>query len=113
VEATATLKYARISPRKVRLVLTAIRDTADAEIALSRLKFADKRGAKLVYKLLASAVANAGLKFGVTDPSRLFVKDAFANEGPTLRRFRPRAQGRATRINKRTSHVTVVVAERD
>lgn len=113
MEAKATLKYARIAPRKVRMVLDAIRKTADAEIALSKLKFENRHAARLVYKLLASAVANAGIKFGVNEPGRLFIKDAFANEGPTLRRFRPRAQGRATRINKRTSHVTVVVAERD
>ena len=58
-------------------------------------------------------MANAGIKFGVSEPNRLYIKEAFANEGPTLRRFTPRAMGRATRINKRTSHVTVVVAERD
>ena len=113
MEAKATLKYVRITPRKVRMVLDAIRDTADADIALSKLKFENRHAARLVYKLLASAVANAGLKFGVSEPGRLYVKEAFANEGPTLRRFMPRAQGRATRINKRTSHVTVVVAERE
>lgn len=113
VEAKATLMYTRTAARKMRVVLNAIRETADAEIALSKLKFEEKRAAKLIYKLLASAVANAGVKFGITDPSRLYVKEAYANVGPTLRRFRPRAQGRATRINKRTSHITVVVAERD
>ncbi|MFT7579515.1 MAG: large subunit ribosomal protein L22 [Myxococcota bacterium] len=113
MEAKATLKYIRIAPRKVRVVLNAIRDTPDAEIALASLKFQDKRAAQLIHKLLASAVANAGTKFGVNDPGRLYIKEAFANEGPTLRRFRPRAMGRATRINKRTSHITLVVAERD
>ena len=111
MQAQATLKYARIAPRKVRIILDVIREAPDAEIALSQLKLMNKKGARLVHKLLASAVANAGIKFGVTDPSRLEVAAAFANEGPTLRRFRPRAMGRATRINKRTSHVTVVVAE--
>ena len=113
MEAQATLKYARIAPRKVRVILDAVRDAADVEIALSQLKFMNKKGARLVHKLLASAVANAGMKFGITDPSLLEIKAAYANEGPTLRRFQPRAMGRATRINKRTSHVTVVVAERD
>ncbi len=113
MEARATLKFARIAPRKIRIVLDAIRTTDDAEIALSQLKFSTKRGAQIVHKLLASAVANAGVKFGVAEPNRLYVKAAFADEGPTLRRFRPRAMGRATRINKRTSHVTVVVAEHE
>ena len=110
---SAMLRYGRIAPRKVRVVLDQIRQTPDAEIALAKLKFTNKRGARMIYKILASAVANAGIKFGVTEPNRLFIKEAYADEGPTLRRFQPRAMGRATRINKRTCHVTVVVAERD
>lgn len=112
MEAKATLKYARVAPRKVRVVLNEVRDL-NAEIALAKLRFSPKRAARLVYKVLASAVANANNNFGASDPSGLYVKECFANEGSTLRRFRPRAMGRATRINKRTSHITVVVAEAD
>jgi large subunit ribosomal protein L22 len=93
------------------MVLNAVKQADDCEIALARLKLADKYAAQTLYKLLASAIANAGIKFGVNEPDRLRIKEAFVNEGSTMRRFRPRAQGRATRIRKRTSHVTIVVAE--
>jgi large subunit ribosomal protein L22 len=112
VEATATLNKLSIAPRKVRVVLNEVKKAPDVEVALSQLKFADKYAAKTLYKLLASAVANAGAKIGVNDPSRLFIKEAFVNEGPTMRRFRPRAMGRATRVRMRTSAVTITVAER-
>lgn len=112
MQASATLSNLRVAPRKLRIVLNDVKKAGDAEIALARLKLADKYAAKTLYKLLASAVANAGVVFGVNEPSRLFIKEAFVNEGATMRRFRPRAQGRATRIRKRTSHVTIVVAER-
>lgn len=112
MEATATLKHLRMAPRKVRIILNAIRDE-NVEIALSQLRFTNKRAAAHIVKLLESAVANANIKFGKADASELYIKKAFADEGPTLRRFRPRAMGRATRINKKTSHVTVVVAERE
>lgn len=111
MEATATIKNLRMSPRKLRVVLNAVKQAPDLEIALARLKFSEKAAAEPIYKLLASAVANAGISFGVNDPSRLRIEEAYVNEGATLRRFRPRAQGRATRIRKRTSHVTVVVTE--
>ncbi len=111
-EAKASLKFMRCSTRKVRIVLDAIRDQ-NVEIALAQLKFANRRAATHVHKLLESAVANATSRYGKVSPSDLYVKAAFANEGPTLRRFRPRAMGRATRINKRTSHVTIVVAEQE
>jgi large subunit ribosomal protein L22 len=112
VEATASLNNLRVAPRKIRMVLNAVKKAADAEIALAQLKFSEKYAAKHLYKLLASAVANAGVKFGINEPDRLFIKEAWVNEGATMRRFRPRAQGRATRVRKRTSHVTIVVAER-
>jgi large subunit ribosomal protein L22 len=112
VEATATLNKLSVAPRKVRVVLNAVKKAPDVEVALAQLKFADKYAAKTLYKLLASAVANAGIKFGVNEPSRLFIKEAFVNEGPTMRRFRPRAMGRATRVRMRTSAVTITVAER-
>jgi len=111
VEAKASLNNLRVAPRKLRIVLEAVKKAEDAEIALARLKIADKAAAKTLYKLLASAVANAGIKFGVNEPDRLYIKEAYVNEGSTLRRFRPRAQGRATRVRRRTSHVTIVVAE--
>ena len=113
MESRATLRNLRMSPRKVRVVLRAISKEASVEEALARLQFNNRAAAKPVYKLLVSAVANADQQFGGGDPSNLFIKEAYANEGPTLRRFRPRAMGRATRINKRTSHVTIVVAEMD
>ena len=111
MEAKASLNNLRVAPRKMRIVLNAIRTADDCEIALARLKLADKYAAATLYKLLASAIANAGIKFGVNEPDRLRIKEAYVNEGSTMRRFRPRAQGRATRIRKRTSHVTIVVAE--
>jgi len=111
VEASASLNNLRVAPRKIRMVLNDVKKAQDAEIALARLKLSEKYAAKTLYKLLASAVANAGIKFGVNDPDRLYIKEAFVNEGATMRRFRPRAQGRATRIRKRTSHVTIIVAE--
>lgn len=111
MEAKASLNNLRVAPRKIRIVLDAVKKAEDAEIALARLKLADKYAAKPLYKLLASAVANAGIKFGVNEPDRLYIKEAYVNEGTAMRRFRPRAQGRATRIRKRTSHVTIVVAE--
>jgi large subunit ribosomal protein L22 len=112
VEATATLNNLRVAPRKLRVVLNAVKGSPDVEVALAQLKFADKYAAHTLHKLLASAVANAGIKFGVNEPARLFIKEAFVNEGPTMRRFRPRAMGRATPVRKRTSAVTIVVAER-
>ena len=111
MEAVAKLNSVRMAPRKLRVVLKAIRNQ-NVEIALAQLKLSDRRAAGVIYKLLASAVANANDRHGRVEPGDLYVSEAYANEGTTLRRFRPRAMGRATRINKRTSHVTVVVAER-
>ena len=112
MEATAKLRYVRMAPRKIRVILDAIRHQS-VDIALAQLGLADRRAAALVHKLLASAVANANAKYGDVDPAELYVKEAFADQGPTLKRFRPRAMGRATRIQKKTSHVTVVVAGQD
>ena len=106
--ARATMNHIRISPRKVRLVLGAIRrrPVADAFSILSSLK---KKGARIVAKLLASAVANAKQK--KMDENRLMVRLAFANGGPVLKRHLPRAMGRADGILKRTSHITLVLEE--
>ena len=106
----ATLRHLRMSPRKVRLVVDLIRGRS-VEEALNILTFSDKAASEPVGKLLKSAVANADTK-GSFDLDRLFVKTAFVDEGLTWKRWLPRAQGRATRIRKRTSHITIELAER-
>ncbi|MEX2324738.1 MAG: 50S ribosomal protein L22 [Nitriliruptoraceae bacterium] len=104
----ATAKYVRISPTKVRQILRLIVGQR-VDDARRILQFADKRAAAPVLKVLDSAVANAENNDGL-DPDELMVVNAFADEGPTLKRYQPRALGRAYRIRKRTSHITVVVA---
>ena len=111
MEARAHLKYARISPRKVKIVLDLIRGK-DAGTAMGILKNTPRAASELLIKLLASAVANAENNFHM-DSSKLYVAECYANEGPTLKRIMPRAKGSADRILKRTSHVTIVVKERD
>ena len=111
MEAVANLKYLRISPRKVKIVLDLIRGK-DVGTAYAILMQTPKAASEPLMKLLKSAVANAENNFGM-DPSKLVVSEVFATPGPILKRMMPRAQGRAYRINKRTSHVTLVVAERD
>ena len=106
--ARAVTRYIRISPRKVRLVLDAVRRKPVGE-AFSILANLKKKAARIVAKTLKSAVANAKKK--ELDENRLFVRLAFADGGPTLKRYLPRAMGRADTILKRTSHVTVVVEE--
>jgi large subunit ribosomal protein L22 len=108
---SARLRYLRIAPRKVRLVVDLIRGCA-VEEALNILTFSEKRAAEPVAKLLKSAVANADNK-GDVDLDKLFVKTVHVDEGPTWRRWLPRAMGRATRIRKRTSHVTLILGERE
>lgn len=103
----AEAKFVRISPRKVRLVMDQIRGKR-VEEALGLLSFAPQKGARILKKVLDSAVANAEQRGGV-DVDTLYVKRVYANEGPTLKRFRPRALGRATRIRKRTSHLTIIL----
>ena len=113
MEAKATASYVRVTPMKARRVINLIRGK-QAEEALAILKFAPQGASVPVYKIVASAVANARQKAaqqGVPfKEEELFISEAYANEGPTMKRFQPRAQGRAFRINKRTSHITVVVA---
>jgi large subunit ribosomal protein L22 len=104
----ARARYVRMSARKARVVLDLIRDL-DVRRADEVLQFTDRAAAREVRKVLASAVANA-VHNDEQDPDELFVIACFADEGPTLRRFRPRARGRATRIRKRTCHITVIVA---
>src|SRR5205085_6652711 len=103
----AMLRYSRTSPYKVRVVLDLVRDKPVAE-ALDILQFSERDAAQLVHKLLRSAIANAETNDGL-DPDELYVSACFADEGPTAKRWRPRARGRAGRIRKRTCHVTVIV----
>jgi large subunit ribosomal protein L22 len=110
MEVKAMAKYVRVSPRKARLVMDQIRGKK-VEEALDLLNFAPQKSAYLVKKLIGSAVANAEENSEI-DVDTLFVKRIYADEGPTLKRFRPRALGRATRIRKRTSHLTVILDER-
>ena len=106
----AQAKYVRHSPYKVRRVLDLVRGLPVQE-AEDVLRLSPRRATEPISKVLRSAVANAEHNHAL-DADELFVAEAFADEGPTLRRFRPRARGRATRIRKRTSHITVAVAER-
>jgi large subunit ribosomal protein L22 len=105
----ATLRYLRIAPRKTRLVVNLIRGKNVNE-ALGILQFTRRSASEPVRKLVESAIANAEAENA--DPDRLYVKTIYVDEGPTLKRYMPRAMGRATRINKRTSHVTCVLGVR-
>jgi large subunit ribosomal protein L22 len=109
METRAVAKFVRISPRKIRLVMDQVRGKKVGE-ALNQLNFAPKRGARILKKLLNSALSNAEQTSNV-DVDTLYIKTIFADEGPTLKRWRPRALGRATRIRKRTSHLTVILDE--
>ncbi|MHB8894803.1 MAG: 50S ribosomal protein L22 [Candidatus Geothermincolia bacterium] len=111
MESKAVARYIRISPRKARLVVDTIRGR-DLDEAQQILDFSDRAAARVVSKVLRSAAANAENNNGLS-PDSLFVSRAFVDEGPTLKRFRPRAMGRATRINKRTCHITVILDERE
>ena len=110
--ARAEHKYARISPRKVEIICNMIRGK-DAKVALALMENTPKAGCELMIKVLKSAIANAeGPKYEM-DPDKLYVVETYANAGPILKRGMPRAQGRMYRINKRTSHIVIAVAERD
>ncbi len=107
MEAHSVTKHVRISPRKARLVLDLIRGKR-VEEALHTLRFVPRKAALIIAKTVRAAVANAESTQNI-DVDDLFVKRAFVDEGVTWKRFIPRAHGRATRVNKRTSHITVVV----
>jgi len=111
MEARAKLSYARISPRKVKIVIDLIRNKP-VGVALGILKNTPKAASPIVEKLINSAIANAENNHNMS-ADNLYVKEIFANPGPILKRIMPRAQGRAFRINKRTSHITVVLAEKE
>jgi large subunit ribosomal protein L22 len=110
MESSAKLSSARLSPRKTRLVVDMVRGK-EIQTALNILRFTPQPSARLVAKLLSSAVANAEQK-GVSDVDRLYVKSIFVDGGSVLKRFLPRAMGRASKIRKPTSHITVVLAEK-
>ncbi len=113
MDAIAKARHIHQSARKVRQVLNEVRGK-QVELAMNKLHFTPKKAAKIIEKTLRSAVANAVNREGSeVDADKLFVKEAFVDEGPTMRRFRPRAMGRATIIRKRTSHLTIVVAEKE
>ncbi|MCI1964968.1 MAG: 50S ribosomal protein L22 [Oscillospiraceae bacterium] len=111
MEARAYLKYARISPRKVQIVLDLIRNKP-VDVAMAILKHTPKAASESLQKLLKSAIANAGNNHDM-DVSKLYVSQCFVSPGPILKRIRPRAQGRAFQILKRTSHVTMVLKEQE
>ena len=115
MESTAKLKYARVSAQKARLVANMVRGK-DVEEAIEVLSFTNKKSAPIIRKLVESAVANAEVKNSSAgaeiDVDDLFVEAITVDAGPSLRRFRPRARGRATKILKKTSHITVVLGTR-
>ena len=111
MEARAEHRYARISPRKVKIVCDLIRDK-DTELAKGILRHTPKHGAELLYKVLCSACANAENN-NEMDPTRLYVSKVLVTPGPIMKRGRATARGRYSRILKRTSHITVVVAEKE
>jgi large subunit ribosomal protein L22 len=108
--ARAQARYVRVTPQKARRVIDLIRGM-DANEAVTMLRFAPQSASEPIGKVLASAIANAKNNHEMDDRN-LVVAEAFVDEGPTMKRFRPRAQGRAGQILKRTSHITVVVAEK-
>ncbi len=110
MEAKAVLMYERISPRKARLIGDLIRGK-NVDEALAILALTPRAGARVMEKLLRSAIANGQETGGSDDPDALRVSEVQVNQGPTLKRFRPRARGRATMIRKRTSHITMVLSD--
>ena len=113
MEAMAKARFVRVTPQKARRVVDLIRGK-QAEQAVATLRFAPQAAGETVLKVVESAIANARVKADKTaerfDERELVITSAYVDEGATMKRFRPRAQGRASRINKRTSHITVVVA---
>ncbi|MFC1400537.1 MULTISPECIES: 50S ribosomal protein L22 [Streptacidiphilus] len=112
MEARATARYIRVTPMKARRVVDLVRGMNATE-AQAVLRFAPQAASVPVGKVLDSAIANAVHNYNHNNVESLYVAEAFVDEGPTLKRFRPRAQGRAYRIRKRTSHITVVLASKE
>ena len=111
MEAKAVAKYVRMSPIKLKPVTDLVRGK-DLNEALNILKFTPGKGSEIVEKVVKSAAANAENNYDM-NPDNLYVAEVYAHQGPTMKRFMPRAQGRATAIRKRTSHIEVVVKERE
>lgn len=109
MEVRAVLRYARISPQKVRMLIGAVKGLP-VETGIQKIKFMPQKGARILEKLLNSAVANADQKAGV-DVDALVIKNITADQGPVLKRFAARARGRGTRIIKRTSHIAVTLSD--
>ncbi|GMB10006.1 large subunit ribosomal protein L22 [Thermolongibacillus altinsuensis] len=110
MQAKAVARTVRIAPRKARLVIDLIRGKQVSE-AVAILRHTPKAASPIIEKVLKSAVANAEHNYDM-DVNKLVITEAYVDEGPTLKRFRPRAMGRASAINKRTSHITIVVSEK-
>lgn len=110
MQAKAVAKHVRIAPRKARLVVDLIRGKEVGE-AIAILRHTPKSASPILEKLLNSAIANAEHNYSL-DPNSLKISEVYVDQGPTIKRFRPRAMGRASRINKRTSHITLVVSEK-
>ena len=110
-EARATWKFARISSRKVKIVIDLIRGK-NVDEALAIVKFTPKASSEVIEKLLKSAIANGENNHGMSH-NKMYVAEIYANQGPTIKRIRPAAKGSAVRIRKRTSHITIVLRERD
>ena len=111
MDAKATAKYVRVSPRKARIVIDQVRGK-DVIAAQEILAFNERAISEVVAKVVNSAAANAQDRFGLR-PESLVIKAAYVDEGPTMKRFRPRAKGAASKIRKRTSHITVIVAPKE
>ena len=109
MEARAELRHARISARKVKIVIDLIRGI-NAQEAIAILKYTNKAAAPIVEKLVKSAIANAVNNNNMSEP-KLYISEIYANQGPTMKRIMPRAKGSADRIRKRTSHIVVVLKE--
>ena len=109
MEARAVARYVKISPQKAGLIMDEVRGKK-VDVAIQMLSFSPKKGSRILKKLIKSAVANAEANKEI-DVDTLFIKRIYADQGPVLKRFRPRAMGRATKIRKRTSHLTVILDE--
>lgn len=109
MESKAIARYQRVSPRKARLVARNVQGLG-VEEAMNLLRFTPNKPAGIIFEVVKSALANAS-QLGGVDEDALIVKEVMVNEGPTWKRFMPRAQGRASRIHKRTSHITVILSE--
>ena len=109
MQSRAIAKYQRVSPRKARLVARNVRGLG-VEDALNLLRFTPNKSAKIIYKVVQSALANA-TQLGGVDPDAMVIHEITVNEGPSWKRFMPRAQGRASKIRKRTSNITVILDE--